>query len=169
MHVWHCRRSHLAESLKMLMKVDKRANSTKHADATFLLFICPKLMVCGLALGNCSNLSGACKLPESMTSESGAHMHYTYCAGRVGESEVLFQHLHRIYHNPVKRQAVIGQLKEDDNDLRRINMLMELCHFSCGKLKPGPPPITPPSKHMLSQQSAQPSPLLIVGKALWAR
>jgi hypothetical protein len=46
----------LAESLKMLMKVDKRANTTKHVDATFILFICPKLMVCGLALG-------VCKLP----------------------------------------------------------------------------------------------------------
>jgi hypothetical protein len=81
------------------------------------------------------------------------------CFGREGESEVLTQHLHRIYHNPVKRQAVMSQLKGDDNDFRRINMLLELCNFSCGVLKPGPPP----SKHMLSQQLAQPSPLLIVG------
>ena len=47
----------MAESLKVLMKEDKRANSTKHVDATFILFICPKLMVCGLALGNCSSQS----------------------------------------------------------------------------------------------------------------
>ena len=95
---------------------------------------------------------------------TGAQVHYTFCSGRVGESEVLTQHLHRIYHNPVKRQAVMSQLKGDRNDIRKMNMLMEFCNFSCGVLKPGPPITPPPSKHMLSQQLAQPSPC-----SLWAR